>query len=319
MSAPKLVLAPAPHLHSGESVPRVMFDVILALMPAVIWAVYVFGPPALLTLVVAMIGAVAVETLWNRAIGRASTVGDGSALVTGIILALNVPSNLPWWMTLTGVIAAIIFGKQIYGGLGHNPFNPAAVGRVFLLLSFPVAMTAEWPDAFAPVRTAATPLGLLKNQGAANLPDLDVLFFGLKGGSMGEVSVFMLLLGAIYLLHRRVITWQVPVSFLATMAVIALPFWRLDPLRFASPLFHLLTGGAVIGAFFMATDMVTMPLGARARLAFGVGCGLITMLVRLWGGYPEGVSFAILIMNALAPMLERYLRAPRFGAAAVKA
>ncbi len=313
MSAPQLRFGPAPHLHGGDSVPRVMTDVIVALMPAVIWAVYVFGHGALLTLVVALVGAVAIEALWQKCTGQQSTVADGSALVTGLILALNVPANLPWWMTLSGVLIALVFGKLVFGGLGHNPFNPAAVGRVFLLLSFPVAMTAQWQDPFSPVRTAATPLGILKNSGTAALPGNDLLFFGMKGGSMGEVSVFLLLLGAIYLLWRCRIGWEVPVSFLGTMALVALPFWQLDPVRFASPLFHLLTGGAVIGAFFMATDMVTMPLGRRARLAFGCGCGLITMMIRLWGGYPEGVSFAILIMNALAPLLERYLKGPRFG------
>jgi len=313
MSSLDLRFGPAPHLHSGDSVPKVMTDVVVALMPAVIWAVYIFGPGAVMTLVTALVGAVAVEAIWQRCVGRPSTIGDGSALVTGLILALNVPANLPWWMTLSAVVIAIVFGKQVYGGLGHNPFNPAAVGRVFLLLSFPVAMTAQWQDAFAPLRTAATPLGILKNHGAAQLPSWDLLFFGMKGGSMGEISVFLLLLGAAYLLWRRRIGWEVPVSFLGTMAVVAFVFWRHDPARFASPLFHLLTGGAVIGAFFMATDMVTMPLGRKARLVFGCGCGLITMMIRLWGGYPEGVSFAILIMNALAPMLERYLHSPRFG------
>jgi len=313
MDQKRLLVGPAPHLRGPASVPRIMADVIIALMPAVIWAIYIFGPAALMTLLTAILGAVVIELLWQRMTGQPVTIGDGSALLTGVILALNLPANLPWWMTLGGTLAAIILGKQLFGGLGNNPFNPAAVGRVFLLLSFPVAMSAKWLAVHDLTITSATPLGVLKNSGAIDLPSYRELFFGVVGGSMGEVSVLLLLLGAGYLLWRRVISWHIPASFLATMVVVALPFWLNDPIRFASPLFHILSGGAVIGAFFMATDMVTVPSNLRAQVFFGCGCGLLTMMIRLWGGYPEGVSFAILLMNAVGPLLERLNRPRRFG------
>jgi electron transport complex protein RnfD len=302
-----------------------MYRVIIALLPALAWSVAVFGLDALRVAAVAVASCVAVEYLLQRFILRQHpTVSDGSAALTGLLLAFNVPSSLPWWMLVIAAVIAIGVAKVSFGGLGNNPFNPALVGRVFLLISFPVAMTT-WPSphtADIDAATSATPLGLLKeglHRGKALselMPDLPShlnLLTGQTGGSLGEISAALLLLGFAYLLIRKVITWHIPVFVLGTIFIFQGILWECNPVRFADPLFHILTGGAMLGAIFMATDMVTSPMSHRGQLLFGVGIGIITVLIRNFGAYPEGISFAILIMNGFTPLINTYVKPKRFG------
>jgi len=320
----QLYLSSSPHIHSGETTDQVMRLVIYALLPACLVSVYVFGLSALLVLLLCTLGCLGAEALSCKLRKQPLTLFDGSAALTGILLALNLPPSSPWWLALFGAAVAILIGKQVYGGLGYNPFNPALVARVVLLISFPVQMTS-W-TAPAPLGsgldavTSATPLGEVKTAVmlTGKLPELAHsgfvdYFTGNMGGCLGEVSALALLLGGLFLLYRKIITWQIPVSFLGTVLIIGGVFWLVDPAKYPSPLFHLLTGGLLLGAFFMATDMVTSPITAKGMLVFGFGCGLLTILIRLFGGYPEGVSFAILLMNACTPLIDRYLRPKLYG------
>jgi len=322
--ANQLYLSSSPHFESGDSIDRIMRQVIYALLPATLVSLYMFGLPALVTLLICTLGCVAFEAACQKIMGRPIAIADGSAALTGILLALNLPASSPWWMSLVGAFVAVVIAKQIYGGLGYNPFNPALVARVVLLISFPVQMTS-W-TAPAPLSmsldavTSATPLGQAKEavmlHGA--LPaDLQAGYagylFGQMGGSLGEVSALALLLGGLYLIWKKVITWHIPASYLATVVVFSGIFWLADSSKYPDPVFHLLTGGLMLGAFFMATDMVTTPVTNRGMLVYGVGCGLLTVLIRLFGGYPEGVSFAILLMNAATPLIDRYTQPKKFG------
>ncbi|PLX84317.1 MAG: electron transporter RnfD [Desulfuromonas sp.] len=320
----QLYLSSSPHIQGGESTDKVMRAVIYALLPACAVSVYFFGLPALLVLTLCTAGCVAFEALCQKAMGRPVTVADGSAALTGILLALNLPPQSPWWLCLLGAAFAIVVAKQVYGGLGYNPFNPALVARVVLLISFPVQMTSWTAPAplFSGIDavTAATPLGEWKTAVmlTGRLPEglnggLGSYFLGNMGGCIGEVSALALLLGAVYLFWKRILTWHTPLSYVGTVVVLSGIFWMVDPGRYPSPLFHLLTGGMVLGAFFMATDMVSSPVTGRGMVVFGVGCGVITVLIRLFGGYPEGVSFAILLMNAATPLIDRYTRPRKFG------
>ena len=249
-------------------------------------------------------------------------ISDGSAIVTGLLLAFNLPSNLPWWMIVIGALFAIGVGKMTYGGLGNNPFNPALVGRVFLLISFPVQMTS-WPLPLASrlqytdAVTGATPLGMLKEavrNGEAvpevmkQLPDHMQLFLGQMGGSLGEVSAVALLLGFAWLLYKKIITWHIPVFMVGTVYIFTGILWLIDPSKNASPLFHILTGGVLLGAIYMATDLVTSPMTKPGMIIFAIGIGIITVVIRVFGAYPEGVSFAILIMNAFVPLINKYIK-----------
>lgn len=316
----------SPHVRSPEDVAWIMRQVIYALMPGAFIGVYFFGMPALTVIAVSIVSCVAIEALWQRVSRRRITVNDWSAALTGLLLAMNLPSGLPWWMVVIGSAVAIIFGKQVYGGLGNNPFNPALVARIFLLISFPVAMTT-WskPRSFfagpTDAVTGATPLGALKtaifeHHTIAAAPHLNLMdpFLGNIGGSLGEISALALILGGIYLILRKIIAWQIPVSFLGSVALFTGILWKINPNLYASPTFHLLTGGLMLGAFFMATDYVTSPITNTGRAVFGVGCGIITVIIRIWGGYPEGVAFSILIMNALVPLINRATRPRKFGA-----
>jgi electron transport complex protein RnfD len=255
------------------------------------------------------------------------TIFDGSALVTGILLAFNVPSNLPAWMIVIGALVAIGMAKMSFGGLGKNIFNPALVARVFLLISFPVQMTS-WPkpspitDGLTDVITGPTPLGIVKEGLAADktmselkteIPSYMQDFVGNMGGSIGEVSALALILGGIYMLWKKIITWHIPISMLATVVIFSAIFWGIDPEHYADPVFHLLTGGMLLGAIFMATDMVSSPMTNGGQLLFGFGVGLLTILIRMWGAYPEGVSFAILLMNAVVPLINKGFKPKRFG------
>jgi len=306
-------LTPSPHLRSPVTVRSIMLDVVIALLPAVAAAIYFFGSQALLILLATLAGTTAAEALAGLIRHQGIPLRDGSAVVTGVLLALCLPPTVPLWLAFLGGAFAIGIGKAVFGGLGMNVFNPALVGRAFLVASFPVLMTSwRWPagggvwmrqgfDALA----TATPLDLLALEGVQT-PYVE-LFLGRVGGSLGETSALALLIGAGYLLVREVIDWRIPVSYISTVAVLALITGR-------DPAFHLLAGGLVLGACFMATDYVSGPVANRGKLIFGVGCGLLTMLIRAYGGYPEGVTYAILFMNAAVPLIERFTKPRLFGA-----
>ncbi len=320
-----LTISPSPHLHTDDSVKKIMYSVILALLPALIWAVFAFGLDAIRVILIAMIACVTFEYMIQRFILKIKpTVTDGSAALTGLLLAFNVPSSLPWWIIILGSLFAIGVAKMSFGGLGNNIFNPALVGRVFLLISFPVQMTT-WPVPLpggADAVSAATPLGILKegimsekplSELIGNLPGTGDMILGNIGGSLGEISALMLIIGGIYLLYRKIITWQIPVSILLTMFIFAGIFWMINPGEYMNPVFHVLAGGAILGAVFMATDMVTSPMTGKAQIIYGVGIGVITMCIRMFGAYPEGISFAILIMNGFTPLMNYLIKPKRFG------
>ena len=328
-------VSPSPHVHSGASVRSLMRDVLIALTPALVAAVFHFGFDAVRLVAVCVGSCVGVEALCRRAMQRPVRVAlaDLSAVVTGLLLAFNLPPSLPTWMAVAGSVFTIGLAKQAFGGLGYNPFNPALAGRAFLLISFTGRMTT-WHAARLPERwslgglsadavTTATPLGMVKEavQDGAALPiamdgatTVEYLL-GNMGGCIGEVSALALIVGGLYLLCRRCISWHVPVSYLGTVALLATAVWLIRPAAAMPPHFHLLTGGLMLGAFFMATDMVTTPVTPKGLLLFGAGCGLLTMVIRLapTGIYPEGASFAILLMNALTPLINRATRPRVFG------
>ncbi len=325
------IVAPAPHAHSGDSVRRNMFWVIAALIPAYAVSVWQFGWGALITAAISVAACVLTEWLISRFLLKEQklTICDLSAVLTGLLLAFNLPSNIDWWIVLIGAVVAIGVGKMTFGGLGQNPFNPALVGRVFLLISFPVQMTT-WPLAkgfatsYLDAETGATPLYYLKHivkTGDSSvmdqLPALWDSFIGVMGGSLGEVSAIALILGGLLLICLRVITWHIPVSIIATVALFAaVTGWcgalpaEMTTCSYVG--YSLLSGGLMLGAFFMATDYVTSPMSAWGKIIFGIGIGFIMMVIRTWGAYPEGMSFAILIMNACVPLLNK-IRPQRFG------
>ncbi len=318
--ANKLLVAPSPHVQTSQSTARIMRDVVIALVPALIISTVFFGWSVLCVTALSVASCVVFEYLIQRfLVGGKSTVGNWSAVVTGVLLAFNLPASIPWWIVVIGAFVAIAIAKMTFGGLGKNPFNPALVGRVFLLIAYPVQMTS-FP---APVNEAfdawsgATPLAAVKHGAAAGMFDVQDLLLGNMPGSLGEVAALALLVGFAYLLWRRVITWHIPVTILATMAVfafvVALSRGAGEAALWQFPLFHILAGGAMLGAIFMATDYSTSPMTVRGGVIFAVGIGLITMCIRLWGAYPEGMSFAILIMNSTVPLINKYVKPKRFG------
>ena len=314
----KLVISPAPHIHSGDSVSKNMLGVIIALVPAYLAALYFFGLGALIVSVTAIVSCVLFEYLIQRfLLNGKTTICDYSAILTGLLLSFNLPSNLPIWMVVLGSLVAIGIGKMSFGGLGNNPFNPALVGRVFLLISFPVQMTSwprpvAWNMHYLDAETGATPLAMIKNH-FGSLPDTVEMLLGQMGGSLGEISAIALLVGLIYLLIRKIITWHIPVSVLASVFVFTGILYMVNPETYASPLVHLLTGGLLLGAIFMATDYVTSPMSKLGMIIYGIGIGVITVVIRVFGAYPEGVSFAILIMNAFTPLINTYIKPKKFG------
>ncbi|MGQ9630201.1 MAG: RnfABCDGE type electron transport complex subunit D [bacterium] len=327
-----LYVSSSPHVYSRESVRRIMLDVIIALSPATIVSVVIFGWRAFAVISISVATAWVTEWIiirFLRTNPRLDETKDLSAVVTGLLFALILPVGIPYWIVVLGAIAAIALVKQAFGGIGNNPFNPALAARVILLVSFPLQMTtwAKVGEELAFNRwvvdsvSSATPLDVLRYQGLQRLvesfggmgPLLRDLFLGRVGGCIGEVSALALLIGAAYLFYRRVITWHIPTTYLLTAAIFSGIFWAIDPSKYANPIFHIASGGIIIGAFFMATDLVTTPVTPRGRLIFGAGCGLITMIIRFFGGYPEGVSFAILIMNAAAPVIDAYTMPRKFG------
>ncbi len=320
-----LTISPSPHVHTSDSVNKIMYRVILALVPALAWSVFMFGFEAIRVTLLAVAACVAFEYLIQKYIMKSEPqITDGSAALTGILLAFNVPASLPTWMILVGALVAVGVGKLSFGGLGNNPFNPALVGRVFLLISFPVQMTS-WPvtqHATVDALTTATPLALLKEGVKAGQPVSEVmqglpanldLLYGNMPGSLGEISALFLLLGFAYMLWKKVITWHIPVFILGTIFAFQGILWMFNPENFIEPVFHLLTGGAMLGAIYMATDMVTSPMTVKGQLIYGIGIGVITVLIRNFGAYPEGISFAILIMNGFTPLLNVYIKPKRFG------
>ena len=301
--------------------------VIVALMPALIASFMVFGLGSLIVTATSVVSCLFFEWFITRVfLKKPSTLADGSAIITGILLAFNLPSNLPIYMIVVGALVAIGIGKMAFGGLGNNPFNPALVGRVFLLISFPAKMTS-WPvphqlTAYADAVTGATPMNLIGqiaggNTAAADqLPALKDLFLGNIGGCLGEVSALALLIGLLILLWRRVITWHIPVTIFATVAVLTGIMWMINPMLYVNPLYHLCSGGLMLGAIFMATDYVTSPMTHKGMVWYGMGIGFLTVVIRYFGSYPEGMSFAILIMNAVTPLINNWCKPKRFGEAA---
>lgn len=329
MSGEKLLtLSSSPHIRDGSSIPGVMHTVVMALIPGAAMGVYLFGVPALVTIMLAIASCMGLEAWMQWLTGRKITIYDGSAIITGLLLALNLPSSAPWWLTIIGSLVAIVIGKQMYGGLGQNIFNPAVVARVFLLISWPVHMTSfPVPSALlakgVDALSTATPLTSIKMELMSHKANIDItqlpqhstfdLLLGLHGGSLGEVSIIAILMGGLYLLYKKIITWHIPVSFIVTAFVFSGIMWFADPMKYAHPLFHVMTGGLILGAFFMATDYVTSPVTKKGLLIFGAGCGFLTILIRLFGGYPEGVSFAILLMNLATPLIDKLVTPSKYG------
>ncbi len=313
-----LNISGSPHVHSDESTKKIMWRVNLALVPALIVATVFFGVNALLVSLISVVSCVLFQWLIEKYILKQKpTIWDGSAVVTGLLLAFNVPATAQMlWIVIIGALVAIGIGKMSFGGLGKNPFNPALVGRVFLLISFPVQMTT-WPvPGFTmsfDAATGATPLGAFKEGALPADVTLWDAFLGHIGGSMGEISAIAILLGAIYLLCRKIITWHIPVAFIGTAFVFSAILWLINPESYMDPVMTIFTGGIMLGACFMATDMVTSPMAKSGQLIFGFGCGLLTIIIRNWGAYPEGVSFAILIMNSVTPLLNRWCKPKRFA------
>ena len=324
----RLVVSLSPHEKGDLSVEKIMWGVVIALLPAFLASVYFYGLHAVRVVALTVIFCIGIEFLIQKFVTKQTvTAFDGSAAVTGLLLAFNVPSNIPWWQLLVGSIAAIGISKMAFGGLGKNPFNPALVGRAFMLASFPVQMTT-WPVPLknlwtlgADAVTSATPLGILKEGVRAGktiselegIPGYLDMFLGYLGGCIGEISALAILIGGIYMLVRKIITWHIPVVYLVSLAGFSGIFWLMDPNKYADPLFHILSGGAMLGAWFMATDMVTCPMSVKGQIIFALFGGILCGAIRLFGSYPEGCSYSILIMNAFVPLIDKYAKPKRFG------
>ena len=319
-------ISPSPHVHGGDSIEKNMYGVLIALVPTFIFSIVFFGLGAILVTLTSVVACLVFEYVIQKYLMKQRpTIWDGSAIITGVLLAFNLPSSLPLWIVVIGALVAIGIGKMSFGGLGNNIFNPALVGRVFLLISFPVQMTT-WPIpngfATADAVTGATPLALVKEavkNGQAVGEALSSagfstgnLILGNMGGSLGEVAAIGLLLGFAYMLIRKIISWHIPVAIFATVIVFSGILNLADPAQFAGPVFHLFTGGLMLGAIFMATDYVTSPMTHKGMIIYGVGIGLLTVIIRVLGAYPEGMSFAILIMNGFTPLINRYCKPRRF-------
>ena len=325
-----LLISPSPHVHSGDTIEKNMYGVLIALIPAFICSVLFFGMGAVIVTLTSVAACVFFEYIIQKLLLKQQpSVFDGSAILTGVLLAFNVPSNLPVWIIIIGALVAIGIGKMSFGGLGCNIFNPALVGRVFLLISFPVQMTT-WPlpqgfaGSYTDALTGATPLGMLKEavksgqsltewMAAGTLPDYKNMLLGNMGGSLGEVAALALLAGFLFMLFRKIITWHIPVTIFATIILFSGILHLCNPDHFANPLVHLLSGGMMLGAIFMATDYVTSPMTPKGMIIFGAGIGILTVVIRIFGAYPEGMSFAILIMNAFTPLINRYCKPARFA------
>ena len=322
----KLTVASSPHVRCNETIPKIMWNVVAALVPAAAFGVYYFGVNALVNIIVAIVSAVIFEFLWEKAMHKRITITDGSAVITGLLMAMTCPPSLPWWMSIVGSFLAIVVCKQAMGGLGYNIFNPAHVGRAGLMVSWPVAMTT-WTQLNGTVIdgvAGATPLNVFKHGGSDALFQLfgtndwssiyQSLFFGFRNGSLGETSTVLLILGGLWLIYKGYVNWQVPVVMIATVGILTGAVYGSANVA----LFQMMAGGLIIGAFFMATDMVTAPITVKGQVIFALGCGLITVLIRVLGGYPEGVCYSILLMNTLTPLIDRLVKPTVFGAVKTK-
>ncbi|MEY8487668.1 RnfABCDGE type electron transport complex subunit D [uncultured Parabacteroides sp.] len=314
----KLYVSPSPHIHGGDSISKNMYGVLIALVPAFLVSLYFFGLGALVVTVASVFFCVLFEYLIQKFLMKKEpTIYDGSAILTGVLLAFNLPSNLPIWIIAIGALAAIGIGKMSFGGLGNNIFNPALTGRIFLLISFPAQMTT-WPLAgqlmsYTDATTGATVLSLMNEGALDKMPALSDMLVGNMGGSLGEVSALALLLGMFYMLWKKIITWHVPVSIFVTVFVFTGIMHLVNPVQYANPFVHLLSGGLMLGAIFMATDYVTSPMSKSGMIVYGVGIGILTTVIRLFGSYPEGMSFAIFIMNGVTPLINSYMKPKHFG------
>ena len=314
----KLYVSPSPHIHGGDSISKNMYGVLIALVPAFLVSLYFFGLGALIVTVASVFFCVLFEYLIQKFLMKKEpTIYDGSAILTGVLLAFNLPSNLPIWIIAIGALAAIGIGKMSFGGLGNNIFNPALTGRIFLLISFPAQMTT-WPvvgqlTSYADATTGATVLSLMNEGALDKMPTLSDMLIGNMGGSLGEVSALALLLGMFYMLWKKIITWHVPVSIFVTVFVFTGIMHLVNPVQYASPFVHLLSGVLMLGAIFMATDYVTSPMSKSGMIVYGVGIGILTTVIRLFGSYPEGMSFAIFIMNGVTPLINSYMKPKHFG------
>ena len=307
-----LLVSGSPHIHKKESIRRIMWAVVISLIPAGLASVIIFGANALWITMVAVIAAVLTELTFQVWAKKKITIFDGSAVITGILLAFNLPPNVPLWLPIIGAVFSIAIGKQVFGGIGQNIFNPALVGRVFLMASWPKYMTTFVKPFNYDALTSATPLAALREgKILEHLSYLD-LFLGKRGGCIGEVCILALLIGAAFLLIKGYITWHIPASYILTTAVFIYIFGA-PQIFHGDWLFHILSGGLILGAFFMATDYVATPLTVKGQLVFGIGCGLLTAVIRIWGGYPEGVSYAILMMNGATPFIDRYTKNKIYG------
>ena len=314
-----LIVSSSPHIVTNMDTTKIMSMVILAMVPSLLVSVYVFGMRVLVLTAVCIAASMFFEFAWNKLMKKQQTVGDLSAAVTGMLIAFNVPSGLPLWIAILGCFIAVIIVKQLYGGIGKNLVNPAITARIVLFISFATEMTT-WPlpkALQADAVTGPTPLGILAEGNAADLPGNMIMFIGMHGGSMGEVSAVALLIGGLFLIWKKVISPIIPAAFIGTVFAFAAIYYAVtgtgDPLQMG--IFHVLAGGVMLGAFFMATDYVTSPILPMGKVIFGVGCGLITMIVRLFGSYPEGVSFSILLMNVLCPLIDNFCQKRMYGGA----
>ncbi|MGD9638316.1 MAG: RnfABCDGE type electron transport complex subunit D [Alphaproteobacteria bacterium] len=321
------IVSTSPHIKSDVSTSKIMFGVVIALIPAIIAALAFFGMGAVKVIVVSVLSCVIFEYLIQKMLFKQENISikDGSAIISGLLLAFNLPAIVPLWTVVVGALVTIGVAKMSFGGLGKNPFNPAIVGRLFLMISFPSYMSTwgvprllDFSNTDA--QTGATTLGVIKEAVAngqsltdVNLPSYWDLFVGQIGGSLGEVSALALLLGGIYMLIRKIISWHIPVAYLGTVAFISLLLWYYDPTKFADPIVHLISGGVMLGAIFMATDYATSPMYSKGKIVFGIGCGLLTISIRNFGAYPEGVAFSILIMNSFVPLINNYFKPRVFG------
>jgi electron transport complex protein RnfD len=339
-------ISPSPHIKDTDSIPKIMYSVVGALIPAGMGAVYFFGIRALWIISISIAAALFAELLGQKILKRPMTITDGSAVITGILLAYNLPVGVPYWLPVVGAFVGIGIGKIAFGGLGFNPMNPALIGRAFVMASWPLHMTVfeKIPRGALSLSgidltgidaiTNATPLNVFNQARTIILQNSDQisdivpiaqkvisdlysvqgdLFFGRVGGCLGETSALLLLIGAAFLMYKRIIGWKIPFAYLGTVALLTWIFGGTEGLFSGDSMFHLLSGGLILGAFFMATDMVTSPITFKGRLLFGAGCGLLTVIIRLWGGYPEGVSYSILLMNLTTPLLDRYTKPKTFG------
>jgi len=309
----KLIVCASPHLHKDESVSRIMWMVVLSLVPCGIAGVFIFGLSALWVITLGVISALVTEAGLQILSKKKVSILDGSAFLTGLLLAYNLPPHVPFWIPVVGSFFAIAIGKQVFGGLGQNIFNPALAGRVFLMASWPKYLTTFTQPLNYDAVTQATPLALLKEGKLLGDFSYLKLFLGVRGGCIGEVCILALLLGALFLFIRGYISWHIPLTYIFTVGVLTYIFGGSQGLFSGDWLFHILSGGLILGAFFMATDYVTSPLTRKGQIIFGVGCGLLTAIIRLWGGYPEGASYAILMMNAAAALIDRFTKSRVYG------